>query len=88
MVIPGLLPVSCQVVHMSAPVVFNSRPALPKDPALRKQQLEDLMADVHGSLSFMQVDLDMVDPLLVPFLKCCLSFRTQFWTVSSRPLRA
>lgn len=41
---------------MSMPVeVFNSPSALPKDPILRKQHLEDLMTKIHGSFSFMQV---------------------------------
>ena len=37
--------------------VFNSPSALPKDPILRKQHLEDLMTKIHGSFSFMQVEL-------------------------------
>lgn len=41
---------------MAMPVeVFNSPSALPKDPILRKQHLEDLMAKIHSSFSFMQV---------------------------------
>ncbi|XP_041637212.1 caprin-2 isoform X2 [Cheilinus undulatus] len=45
-------------VHMDMPVeVFNSQSALPKDPVLRKQQLEDLMTKIHGSFSFMQDSL-------------------------------
>ncbi|CAB1345812.1 unnamed protein product, partial [Coregonus sp. 'balchen'] len=34
--------------------VFNSQSSLPKDPILRKQQLEDLMTKIRGSFSFMQ----------------------------------
>ncbi|RXM30166.1 Caprin-2 [Acipenser ruthenus] len=34
--------------------VFNSTSSLPKDPALRKQKLQDLMAQIQGSFSFMQ----------------------------------
>ncbi|XP_034719061.1 caprin-2 isoform X2 [Etheostoma cragini] len=42
-------------VDMDMPVeVFNSPFALPKDPVLRKQHLEDLMTKIHGSFSFMQ----------------------------------
>ncbi|XP_053271409.1 caprin-2 [Pleuronectes platessa] len=42
-------------VHMEKPlVVFNSRSTLPKDPILRKQQMEDFMTKIHGSFSFMQ----------------------------------
>uniref|UniRef100_UPI0037E81673 caprin-2 n=1 Tax=Semicossyphus pulcher TaxID=241346 RepID=UPI0037E81673 len=45
-------------VHMDMPVeVFNSPSALPKDPILRKQHLEDLMTKIHGSFSFMQDSL-------------------------------
>ncbi|KAM9334840.1 caprin-2 [Symphorus nematophorus] len=45
-------------VHMDIPVeVFNSPSALPKDPILRKQHLEDLMTKIHGSFSFMQDSL-------------------------------
>ncbi|XP_070785194.1 caprin-2 [Enoplosus armatus] len=45
-------------VHMDMPVeVFNSPSALPKDPVLRKQHLEDLMTKIHGSFSFMQDSL-------------------------------
>nr|XP_046235413.1 caprin-2 isoform X2 [Scatophagus argus] len=45
-------------VHMEMPVeVFNSQSALPKDPILRKQHLEDLMTKIHGSFSFMQDSL-------------------------------
>ncbi|KAM7377830.1 hypothetical protein PAMA_012973 [Pampus argenteus] len=44
--------------HMDMPVeVFNSPSTLPKDPILRKQQLEDLMTKIHGSFSFMQDSL-------------------------------
>ncbi|CAB1445411.1 unnamed protein product [Pleuronectes platessa] len=44
-----------QAVHMEKPlVVFNSRSTLPKDPILRKQQMEDFMTKIHGSFSFMQ----------------------------------
>lgn len=35
--------------------VFNSPSSLPKDPVLRKQQLDDLMGQISGSFSFMQV---------------------------------
>ncbi|XP_041820114.1 caprin-2 [Chelmon rostratus] len=46
------------VVHMEMPVeVFNSPSALPKDPILRKQHLEDLMTKIHGSFTFMQDSL-------------------------------
>ncbi|MBN3288549.1 CAPR2 protein, partial [Polyodon spathula] len=34
--------------------VFNSTSSLPKDPALRRQKLQDLMAQIQGSFSFMQ----------------------------------
>ncbi|XP_029902219.1 caprin-2 isoform X2 [Myripristis murdjan] len=45
-------------VYMEMPVeVFNSPSALPKDPVLRKQHLEDLMTKIHGSFSFMQDSL-------------------------------
>ncbi|KAM4711702.1 caprin-2 isoform 2-T2 [Anableps anableps] len=37
--------------------VFSSPSALPKDPILRKQHLEDLMTKIHGSFSFMQDSL-------------------------------
>lgn len=47
--------------HLKSPVdlqmsveVFNSPSVLPKDPVLRKRQLEDLMTEIHGSFSFMQ----------------------------------
>lgn len=41
---------------MDMPVeVFRSASALPKDPILRKQHLEELMTKIHGSFSFMQV---------------------------------
>ncbi|XP_059182181.1 caprin-2 isoform X2 [Centropristis striata] len=40
-----------------AKLVFNSPCALPKDPVLRKQHLEDLMTEIHGSFSFMQDSL-------------------------------
>ncbi|KAL2102242.1 hypothetical protein ACEWY4_001410 [Coilia grayii] len=41
-----------------APVeVFNSPSSLPKDPILRKQELEDLMGQISGSFSFMQDSL-------------------------------
>ncbi|XP_075867787.1 caprin-2 isoform X2 [Nelusetta ayraudi] len=48
-----------QEIDMSVPVVevFSSPPALPKDPILRKQHLEDLMTKIHGSFSFMQDSL-------------------------------
>ncbi|KAM6984716.1 caprin-2 [Aplochiton taeniatus] len=36
---------------------FNSPSALPKDPILRKQHLEDMMTKIHGSFSFMQDSL-------------------------------
>ncbi|XP_076577821.1 caprin-2 isoform X2 [Chaetodon auriga] len=46
------------VVHMDMPVeVFNSPSALPKDPILRKQHLEDLLTKIHGSFTFMQDSL-------------------------------
>lgn len=44
---------------MAAPVVFNLSPALPEDPVLRKQHLEDMMTDIHGSFTFMQVKSKM-----------------------------
>ncbi|XP_035501997.1 caprin-2 isoform X3 [Scophthalmus maximus] len=45
-------------VHIGTPVeVFNSASALPKDPILRRQELEDLMTKIHGSFSFMQDSL-------------------------------
>ncbi|XP_056877806.1 caprin-2 isoform X3 [Takifugu flavidus] len=44
-------------LQLAAPMVFNSTTALPKDPILRKQQLEDLMTDIHGAFSFMQDSL-------------------------------
>ncbi|XP_041113203.1 caprin-2-like [Polyodon spathula] len=34
--------------------VFNSTSSLPKDPALRRQKIQDLMAQIQGSFSFMQ----------------------------------
>ncbi|KAG5267255.1 hypothetical protein AALO_G00219700 [Alosa alosa] len=37
--------------------VFNSPSPLPKDPILRKQELEDLMGQISGSFSFMQESL-------------------------------
>ncbi|XP_015256107.1 PREDICTED: caprin-2-like [Cyprinodon variegatus] len=37
--------------------VFSSPSALPEDPVLRKQHLEDLMTKIHGSFSFMQDSL-------------------------------
>ncbi|XP_076153614.1 caprin-2 [Alosa pseudoharengus] len=41
-----------------APVeVFNSPSPLPKDPILRKQELDDLMGQISGSFSFMQESL-------------------------------
>lgn len=76
---------------MAAPVVFNSSPALPEDPLLRKQHLEDLITDIHGSFTFMQVKSEMFDfpPAgLLPFLQRSVSFRTLFWTANSRPPRA
>ncbi|RXM97562.1 Caprin-2 [Acipenser ruthenus] len=39
----------------SSIAVFNSTSSLPKDPALRRQKLQDLMAQIQGSFSFMQV---------------------------------
>ncbi|MED6250928.1 hypothetical protein ATANTOWER_015922 [Ataeniobius toweri] len=36
---------------------FSSASALPKDPILRKQHLENLMTKIHGSFSFMQDSL-------------------------------
>ncbi|XP_034382063.1 caprin-2 isoform X2 [Cyclopterus lumpus] len=45
-------------VHLGMPVeVFSSPYALPKDPVLRKQHLEDFMTKIHGSFSFMQDSL-------------------------------
>ncbi|XP_044041842.1 caprin-2 isoform X2 [Siniperca chuatsi] len=45
-------------VHLEMPMeVFNSPGALPKDPILRKQHLEDLMTKIHSSFSFMQDSL-------------------------------
>lgn len=44
---------------MAAPVVFSLSPALPEDPVLRKQHLEDLMTDIHGTFTFMQVKSEM-----------------------------
>ncbi|KAM3858861.1 caprin-2 [Diretmus argenteus] len=45
-------------IHMDMPIeVFNSLSALPEDPILRKQHLEDLMTTIHGSFSFMQDSL-------------------------------
>ncbi|KAM3587754.1 uncharacterized protein V6R79_013344 [Siganus canaliculatus] len=45
-------------VHMDIPVeIFSSPSALPKDPVLRKQHLEDLMTKIHSSFSFMQDSL-------------------------------
>ncbi|XP_029317359.1 caprin-2 isoform X2 [Cottoperca gobio] len=47
-------------VHMDMDMdveVFNSPYALPKDPFLRKQHLEDLITKIHGSFSFMQDSL-------------------------------
>ncbi|KAF7661317.1 hypothetical protein LDENG_00264420 [Lucifuga dentata] len=45
-------------VLMDVPVDgFDSPSALPKDPILRKQHLEDLMEKIHGSFSFMQDSL-------------------------------
>ncbi|KAK5848766.1 hypothetical protein PBY51_008459 [Eleginops maclovinus] len=45
-------------VQIDMPVeVFNSSYALPKDPFLRKQHLEDLVTKIHGSFSFMQDSL-------------------------------
>ncbi|XP_031438553.1 caprin-2 isoform X2 [Clupea harengus] len=37
--------------------VFNSPSSLPKDPILRKQELDDLMVQISGSFSFMQDSL-------------------------------
>ncbi|XP_071358258.1 caprin-2 isoform X2 [Trachinotus anak] len=49
---------SAKPVDMDMPVeVFDSLSALPKDPVLRKQHLEDLMTKIHGSFSFMQDSL-------------------------------
>ncbi|KAM6896088.1 LOW QUALITY PROTEIN: caprin-2 [Lycodopsis pacificus] len=49
---------SKQAVHVGIPVeVFSSPHALPKDPVLRKHQLEELMTKIHGSFSFMQDSL-------------------------------
>lgn len=45
-----------QTLEMNIPVeVFNFPSALPKDPILRRQHLEDIMMKIHGSFSFMQV---------------------------------
>ncbi|XP_040886222.1 caprin-2 isoform X2 [Toxotes jaculatrix] len=45
-------------VHMDMPIeVFSSPSALPKDPILRRQHLEDFMTKIHGSFSFMQDSL-------------------------------
>lgn len=45
---------------MDIPVeVFSSATTLPKDPILRKQHLEELIAKIHGSFSFMQVDFGL-----------------------------
>ncbi|KAK5895565.1 hypothetical protein CgunFtcFv8_009248 [Champsocephalus gunnari] len=45
-------------VYMDMPLeLFNSTYALPKDPFLRKQHLEDLVTKIHGSFSFMQDSL-------------------------------
>lgn len=45
---------------MDIPVeVFSSASALPKDPILRRQHLEELMTKIHGSFSFMQVDFGL-----------------------------
>ncbi|KAM4569206.1 caprin-2 isoform 2-T3 [Odontesthes bonariensis] len=64
--IPKVVPVTSkrrpadykQVVQMDIPVeVFNSLSTIPKDPILRKQHLEDLMTEIHGSFSFMQDSL-------------------------------
>ncbi|MGH0124110.1 UNVERIFIED_CONTAM: hypothetical protein FKN15_016123 [Acipenser sinensis] len=38
----------------SSIAVFNSTSSLSKDPALRRQKLQDLMARIQGSFSFMQ----------------------------------
>lgn len=54
---------------MAAPVVFSLSPAFPEDPVLRKRHLEDLMTDIHGSFTFMQVKSEIFDPSL---LACCL----------------
>ncbi|XP_041833990.1 caprin-2 isoform X2 [Melanotaenia boesemani] len=46
------------VLQIDIPVeVFSSPSALPRDPALRKQHLEDLITKIHGSFSFMQDSL-------------------------------
>lgn len=79
---------------MAAPVVFNLSPALPEDPLLRKQHLEDLITDIHGSFTFMQVKSEMFDfpPAgLLPFYNglslsgLCSGRRT---LVHQEPLRA
>lgn len=42
---------------MKIPVeLFSAPTALPKDPVLRAQRLEDLMTTIQGSFSFMQVE--------------------------------
>lgn len=49
--------------------VFSSMSDLPKDPVLRKQRLEELMAKIHGCFSFMQVVANREDvTLTVPCL--------------------
>uniref|UniRef100_A0A4W5NNP0 Caprin family member 2 n=1 Tax=Hucho hucho TaxID=62062 RepID=A0A4W5NNP0_9TELE len=49
---------STAALRVDTPVeVFNSQSSLPKDPILRKQQLEDLMIKIRGSFSFMQDSL-------------------------------
>lgn len=59
---------------MEMPVeMFSSPSQLPKDPILRRQHLEDLMAKIHGSFSFMQVEsgsLKLVNFSLCAHLKC------------------
>ncbi|XP_068443147.1 caprin-2 [Clinocottus analis] len=56
---------SNKAARMGMPVeVFSASQALPKDPVLRKQHLEDFMTKIHGSCSFMQDSLldDDVSP--------------------------
>lgn len=45
-------------VYMDVPAeMFDSPTALPKDPVLRRQHLEDLMTKIHSSFSFVQDSL-------------------------------
>lgn len=47
---------SWQDDHKGLPEVKFSSPTFPKDPIMRKKHLEDLMAKIHGSFSFIQVE--------------------------------